>query len=166
MTTLDFDGRVAVVTGAGRELVAPMGAFLAHESCPAGAGIYLTGAGPFARLYVASTDGYLHHSLTLSDSEHHPAGGRERSSAAWSGGQPRRPVAVFRHRAVAAAKPSGDPPSLARVRRGGAQGVALTPGSVRSRRCHTCPSAHLRVFNVQHQGSTRTQYRVRKLAIQ
>jgi hypothetical protein len=105
-------------------------------------------------------------SLALSDSEHRPAGGRERSSAAWSGGHPRRPVAVFRHRAVAAAKPSGNPPSLARARRGDAQGVALTPGSVRSRRCHTCPSAHLRVFNAQHHDSTRTQYRVRKLTVQ
>src|ERR1700733_10712649 len=111
----------------------------------------------------AAQGGYR--SLSLSNSEHHPAGGRERSSAAWSGGHPRRPVAVFRHRAVAAAKPSGNPPSLARVRRGGAQGVALTPGSVRSRRCHTCPSARLRVFNAQHQDSTRTQYRVRKLTI-
>jgi hypothetical protein len=90
---------------------------------------------------------YLDRSLALSDSEHRPAGGRERSSAAWSGGHPRRPVAVFRHRAVAAAKPSGDLPSLARIRRADAQGVALTPGSVRSRWCHTCPSAHLRVFN-------------------
>src|ERR1700722_3386320 len=102
-----------------------------------------------------------HRSLALSDGEHPSAGGRERSSAAWSGGPPRRPVAVFRHRAVAAAKPSGDPPSLARVRRGGAQGVALTPRSVRSRRCHTCPSAHLRAFNTQHHDSTRTQYRAR-----
>ncbi len=42
------------------ELVAPMVAFLAHESCPVSAGIYLAGAGRFARLYVASTDGYLH----------------------------------------------------------------------------------------------------------
>jgi hypothetical protein len=102
-------------------------------------------------------------SLSLSDSEYRSAGGRERSSAVWSGGHPHRPVAVFRHRAVAAAKPSGNPPSLAR---GGAQGVALTPRSVRSRRCHTCPSAHLRVFHAQHQSTTRTQYRVRKLTIQ
>ena len=42
------------------ELVAPMIAYLAHESCPVSAGIYLAGAGRFARLYVASTDGYLH----------------------------------------------------------------------------------------------------------
>ena len=42
------------------ELVAPIVAFLAHESCPVSAGIYLAGAGRFARLFVASTDGYLH----------------------------------------------------------------------------------------------------------
>jgi NAD(P)-dependent dehydrogenase (short-subunit alcohol dehydrogenase family) len=42
------------------ELVAPMVAFLAHESCPVSAGIYLAGGGRFARLFVASTDGYLH----------------------------------------------------------------------------------------------------------
>ena len=33
---------------------------LAHESCPVSAGIYLAGGGRFARLFVASTDGYLH----------------------------------------------------------------------------------------------------------
>ena len=53
---------------------------------------------------MSDTDAF-NRSWTLSDSEHRPAGGRERSSAAWSGGRPRRPVAVFRHRAVAAAKP-------------------------------------------------------------
>jgi NAD(P)-dependent dehydrogenase (short-subunit alcohol dehydrogenase family) len=42
------------------ELVAPMVAFLAHESCPVSAGVYLAGAGRFARLYVAVTDGYLY----------------------------------------------------------------------------------------------------------
>ena len=42
------------------ELVAPMVAFLAHESCPVSAGIYTAGGGRFARLYVAATDGYLH----------------------------------------------------------------------------------------------------------
>jgi NAD(P)-dependent dehydrogenase (short-subunit alcohol dehydrogenase family) len=42
------------------ELVAPMVAYLAHESCPVSAGIYTAGAGRFARLYVAATDGYLH----------------------------------------------------------------------------------------------------------
>ncbi|MGD0238903.1 MAG: SDR family NAD(P)-dependent oxidoreductase [Streptosporangiaceae bacterium] len=42
------------------ELVAPMAAFLAHESCPVSAGVYLAGAGRFARLYVAVTNGYLY----------------------------------------------------------------------------------------------------------
>jgi NAD(P)-dependent dehydrogenase (short-subunit alcohol dehydrogenase family) len=42
------------------ELVAPMVAYLAHESCPVSAGIYTAGGGRFARLYVAATDGYLH----------------------------------------------------------------------------------------------------------
>jgi hypothetical protein len=41
------------------ELVAPLVAFLAHESCPVSAGIYLAGAGRFARMFVAATDGYL-----------------------------------------------------------------------------------------------------------
>jgi NAD(P)-dependent dehydrogenase (short-subunit alcohol dehydrogenase family) len=41
------------------ELVAPMAVFLAHESCPVSAGIYTAGAGRFARLYIAATDGYL-----------------------------------------------------------------------------------------------------------
>lgn len=41
------------------ELVAPMAAFLAHESCPVSAGIYTAGGGRFARLFVGATDGYL-----------------------------------------------------------------------------------------------------------
>jgi NAD(P)-dependent dehydrogenase (short-subunit alcohol dehydrogenase family) len=41
------------------DLVAPMVAFLAHESCPVSAGIYTAGGGRFARLYVAATDGYV-----------------------------------------------------------------------------------------------------------
>jgi len=69
MTTFDFGGRVAVVTGAGRGigrayalLLGQRGAkvVLAHETCPVSAGIYLAGGGRFARLFVASTDGYLH----------------------------------------------------------------------------------------------------------
>lgn len=42
------------------ELVAPMAAYLAHESCPANGEIYTAGAGRFARLFIASTQGYLH----------------------------------------------------------------------------------------------------------
>ncbi|MDT2005469.1 SDR family NAD(P)-dependent oxidoreductase [Rhodococcus opacus] len=39
--------------------VAPMVAFLAHESCPVSGEIYTAGGGRFARLFVASTEGYV-----------------------------------------------------------------------------------------------------------
>jgi NAD(P)-dependent dehydrogenase (short-subunit alcohol dehydrogenase family) len=42
------------------EAVAPMVAYLAHESCPVSGEIYTAGAGRFARLFIASTEGYLH----------------------------------------------------------------------------------------------------------
>ncbi len=42
------------------ELVAPMAAFLAHESCPVTGEIYAAGAGSFARIFIAATPGYLH----------------------------------------------------------------------------------------------------------
>lgn len=42
------------------ELVAPIVAFLAHESCPVSGEIYTAGAGRFARLFIASTEGYVH----------------------------------------------------------------------------------------------------------
>jgi NAD(P)-dependent dehydrogenase (short-subunit alcohol dehydrogenase family) len=42
------------------ELVAPMVAYLAHESCEVSGETYVAGAGRFARLFVAVTDGYLH----------------------------------------------------------------------------------------------------------
>ncbi len=41
-------------------LVAPLAAFLAHESCPVTGEIYAAGAGRFARIFIACTDGYLH----------------------------------------------------------------------------------------------------------
>ena len=41
-------------------LVAPMVAFLAHEDCPVTGEIYAAGAGRFARIFIASTPGYLH----------------------------------------------------------------------------------------------------------
>jgi NAD(P)-dependent dehydrogenase (short-subunit alcohol dehydrogenase family) len=41
-------------------LVAPMVAYLAHESCTDSGEVYLAGAGRFARLFVGVTDGYLH----------------------------------------------------------------------------------------------------------
>jgi NAD(P)-dependent dehydrogenase (short-subunit alcohol dehydrogenase family) len=46
------------------ELVAPMAAFLAHESCPVTGEIYAAGAGRFARIFIASTPGYVHSSGT------------------------------------------------------------------------------------------------------
>jgi NAD(P)-dependent dehydrogenase (short-subunit alcohol dehydrogenase family) len=42
------------------DLVAPMVAFLAHESCPVSGEIYSAGAGRFARIFVAETPGYVH----------------------------------------------------------------------------------------------------------
>jgi NAD(P)-dependent dehydrogenase (short-subunit alcohol dehydrogenase family) len=41
------------------EQVAPMVAFLAHESCPVSGEIYLAGGGRFARIFIAATPGYL-----------------------------------------------------------------------------------------------------------
>jgi hypothetical protein len=37
-----------------------MVAFLAHEACPVSGEIYAAGAGRFARIFVASTEGYVH----------------------------------------------------------------------------------------------------------
>lgn len=42
------------------EQVAPMAAYLAHEDCPVTGEIYTAGSGRFARLFIASTEGYLH----------------------------------------------------------------------------------------------------------
>ena len=42
------------------DLVAPMVALLAHEDCPVTGEIYAAGAGRFARIFIASTPGYLH----------------------------------------------------------------------------------------------------------
>jgi NAD(P)-dependent dehydrogenase (short-subunit alcohol dehydrogenase family) len=42
------------------DLVAPMAAYLAHESCPVSGEIYTAGFGRFARLFIASTQGYVH----------------------------------------------------------------------------------------------------------
>jgi NAD(P)-dependent dehydrogenase (short-subunit alcohol dehydrogenase family) len=42
------------------ELVAPMAAFLAHESCPVTGEMYAAGAGRFARLFIATVPGYTH----------------------------------------------------------------------------------------------------------
>jgi NAD(P)-dependent dehydrogenase (short-subunit alcohol dehydrogenase family) len=42
------------------ELAAPMVAFLAHEACPVSGEVYAAGAGRFARLLVATNEGYVH----------------------------------------------------------------------------------------------------------
>jgi NAD(P)-dependent dehydrogenase (short-subunit alcohol dehydrogenase family) len=44
--------------------VAPMVAYLAHESCQVSGETYVAGFGRFARLFVGVTDGYLHPGLT------------------------------------------------------------------------------------------------------
>ncbi|HVV74686.1 MAG TPA: SDR family NAD(P)-dependent oxidoreductase [Mycobacteriales bacterium] len=41
-------------------LVAPMAAYLAHESCPVTGEVYAAGAGRFARIVLAQTPGYVH----------------------------------------------------------------------------------------------------------
>lgn len=42
------------------EAAAPMAAYLAHESCPVNGEIYAAGAGRFARIFLATTEGYVH----------------------------------------------------------------------------------------------------------
>jgi NAD(P)-dependent dehydrogenase (short-subunit alcohol dehydrogenase family) len=42
------------------DLVAPMVVFLAHEACPVSGEIYAAGAGRFARIFIAQTEGYVH----------------------------------------------------------------------------------------------------------
>jgi NAD(P)-dependent dehydrogenase (short-subunit alcohol dehydrogenase family) len=42
------------------DLVAPMVAFLAHDDCPVSGEIYAAGAGRFARIFIAETEGYVH----------------------------------------------------------------------------------------------------------
>src|SRR5438105_13052088 len=50
----------AIATQMAPELLAPMVAFLAHEACPVNGEIYAAGAGRFARIFIASTEGYVH----------------------------------------------------------------------------------------------------------
>jgi NAD(P)-dependent dehydrogenase (short-subunit alcohol dehydrogenase family) len=51
---------VAVAAAMSPDLVAPMAAFLAHEDCPVSGEIYAAGAGRFARIFIAATEGYVH----------------------------------------------------------------------------------------------------------
>jgi NAD(P)-dependent dehydrogenase (short-subunit alcohol dehydrogenase family) len=54
-------------------LVAPMAAYLAHESCPANGEMYAAGAGRFARIFLATTPGYVHSGaqVTIEDVAEH-----------------------------------------------------------------------------------------------
>ena len=49
----------AVAPAMAPEQVAPMVAYLAHEDCPVTGEIYTAGFGHFARLFIASTEGYV-----------------------------------------------------------------------------------------------------------
>jgi NAD(P)-dependent dehydrogenase (short-subunit alcohol dehydrogenase family) len=55
------------------DLVAPMAAYLAHESCPANGEMYAAGAGRFARIFLATTPGYVHRGadVTIEDVAEH-----------------------------------------------------------------------------------------------
>jgi NAD(P)-dependent dehydrogenase (short-subunit alcohol dehydrogenase family) len=48
-------------------LVAPMAAYLAHEDCPVSGEIYTAGGGRFARVFIASTPGYVDPAPTIED---------------------------------------------------------------------------------------------------
>ena len=56
----DTDTNDPAVAQMSPDLVAPMVAFLAHEACPVSGEIYAAGAGHFARIFIASTPGYIH----------------------------------------------------------------------------------------------------------
>ena len=53
------------------ELVAPMAAYLAHESCPVTGEIYAAGAGRFARVFIATAAGYVNPAATVEDIAEH-----------------------------------------------------------------------------------------------
>ena len=53
------DPTTAVAPQMAPEMVAPMVAYLAHEDCPVTGEIYVAGFGRFARLFIASTEGYV-----------------------------------------------------------------------------------------------------------
>jgi len=55
------------------ELVAPMAAFLAHEDCHVSGEMYAAGAGRFARIFFATTPGYVHQGpdVTVEDVAEH-----------------------------------------------------------------------------------------------
>ncbi len=60
MTRMAAGGDDAMAQAMAPELVAPMAAYLAHEDCPVTGEIYAAGAGRFARIFIATTRGYVH----------------------------------------------------------------------------------------------------------
>jgi NAD(P)-dependent dehydrogenase (short-subunit alcohol dehydrogenase family) len=53
------------------EQVAPMAGFLAHEDCPVSGEVYTAGAGRFARVFLASTIGYVTPDPTIEEVAEH-----------------------------------------------------------------------------------------------
>ena len=53
------------------DAVAPMVAYLAHESCPVNGEVYVAGAGRFARLFIGVTEGLVQVGATLEDVAEH-----------------------------------------------------------------------------------------------
>jgi hypothetical protein len=51
--------------------VAPLVAFLAHETCPVNGEMYAAGAGRFARVFIASCPGYVSPHPTVEDVAQH-----------------------------------------------------------------------------------------------
>jgi NAD(P)-dependent dehydrogenase (short-subunit alcohol dehydrogenase family) len=51
--------------------VAPLVAFLAHEDCPVNGELFTAGAGRFARIFIASTPGYVATAATVEDVAEH-----------------------------------------------------------------------------------------------
>ena len=83
------------------ELVAPMVAFLAHEDCPVSGEIYAAGFGRFARIFIASTPGYVHPEArpTIEDVAEHWAAindepGLRSRPTSWAGRPPSSPTFV------------------------------------------------------------------------
>jgi hypothetical protein len=100
-----------------------------------------TASAPLPALGIC-LEGYEYRSWTLSNSEHYPVGGPERSWVTWSGGMAREGVAVFRH--VRGCRESWrGPPSLVTCPARGRSGVALTARS--SGRARVTP-AHLHAY--------------------
>jgi len=58
-TGVESPGRSVASSHMSPHLVAPMAMFLAHEDCPVSGEIYAAGAGRFARIFIASTEGYV-----------------------------------------------------------------------------------------------------------